>query len=38
MLRERISENNREKAREYGWVNIIEKLEKIYYEAIGSSR
>jgi len=36
-LREKISENNKEKAKKYSWENIVAKLEKIYSEVINEN-
>ena len=33
-LRERISENNREKAKRYSWANVVERLEQVYLEVL----
>ena len=33
-LREKISNNNREKAKKYSWINAVDKIEKIYSEVI----
>ena len=35
-LRQKISRNNRRKARQYSWETVVEKLEKVYLNAIDS--
>jgi glycosyltransferase involved in cell wall biosynthesis len=35
-LRRRISENNKEKARDYSWENIIDRLEHVYTDALAN--
>ncbi len=36
-MREKISYNNKEKAKEYDWKNIVEKIEKIYLEILNEN-
>jgi len=36
-LREKISNNNKEKVKRYSWENVIDKIEKIYSEAIAKN-